>query len=99
MMLSRIHGSGIPKNFERVMTPKRMEMAGATVKTAVETMVRFRTFLSIPTATPRLYARIKKNTDWAMTNKITTAASVYKKVLFGLKFIALKFLLLYVFFL
>ena len=87
--LRRSHGSGRPKNFESVITPSRMDTAGANVKTAVEIMVFLICFMSIPSALPLRYARTRKKADWAITNKMTSPARINKNVLFGLNILTL----------
>ena len=86
--LSLTQGSGRPRNFDSVTTPSRIDTAGAMVKTAVDTMILRICFISIPISLARLKPLTRKNTDWAMTNRITSAASTNKKLLFGLKFIS-----------
>lgn len=61
--LSLSHGSGSPRNLDRVMTPSRIDTAGANVKTAVEMIVFHICFISMPNVFPLLYALTRKNTD------------------------------------
>ena len=82
--LNRIQGRGMPRNFESVKIPSKIEIAGAIVKTAVDKIVFLSRALSIPISAPCLYARTKKNTDCATTKAMITAARINRKLLFGL---------------
>ena len=83
MTLRRSHGSGSPRNFDNVITPNRIETAGAIVKIAVETIVRRICAVSIPSSFPRRYARIRKNNDYAITNTMIAPAKINNIDAFG----------------
>src|SRR5699024_1091668 len=87
--LRRSHGNGSPRNLDRVITPRRIDTAGANVKTAVEMMVFLICFMSIPSVFPLLYALTRKNTDCAITKMMTSPARINRNVLFGSNIVSL----------
>ena len=61
--LIRIQGNGIPKNLDKVITPNKIDIAGAIVKIVVDT-ITFLTFdVSIPISLARRSARTRKKMD------------------------------------
>jgi hypothetical protein len=72
--LIRIQGNGMPKNLDNVITPSKIEIAGAMVNTAVENIILFNLFVSIPISFALLYARTRKNIDCASTKTIIISA-------------------------
>ena len=66
--LNLSHGNGRPMKLLSVITPTRMEMAGAMENSALEKMV-FRTVAAaMPICWARRDALTRKKTDCAMTN-------------------------------
>ena len=60
MTLSRSQGSGRPKKLDNVITPSRMEIAGAMVKVALETAVFFNTAAVKPSSFALRQALMRK---------------------------------------
>ena len=82
--LIRIHGRGMPRNLESVITPSKIEIAGAIVNIDVE-KITLRSFCAlIPSCFPLRYARTRKNADCASTKIITQTAIIYRNVLLTL---------------